>query len=109
VLGCIEEEDFQQEVVDRDGVTVVDFYADWCGPCRVLGPILEDISEEKPEVKFVKMNVDKNQKIVESFGIRNVPTIIIFHNGRIITKNVGSATKFEIENMIDDAVRTASS
>lgn len=80
---------------------LVDFYADWCGPCRMLAPILENISSERGNVKIVKVNVDEAEKVAQRFGIMSIPTIIVFKDGKEISKKVGLCSKDEIMDMIN--------
>lgn len=100
MLIKINEGDFQKEVLDFDGVVLLDFYADWCGPCRLLLPVLAEIAEENESLKIATINVDENPEIATSYEIRNLPTLLIFKKGELVNKNVGSVTKLEIENWI---------
>jgi thioredoxin 1 len=102
MLSPAKSEDFKFEVLEHDSVVVADFYADWCGPCRVLMQILNEVSEENPDVKFVKINVDENKDLATGFEIRNLPTLLVFNKGKVVAKNVGSATKFEIRRLIEN-------
>ena len=77
----------------KDGVSVVDFYADWCGPCRMLGPVLEEISEEIKDVKFFRMNVDDNADIAQQFGINSIPYVGLFKDGSLVDQQVGFVPK----------------
>lgn len=87
-MKVVEEKDFKEEI--KEGVTLVDFYATWCGPCRIMADILEDISEELGEnVKVFKVDVDNSENIAREFGIMSIPTLIIFKNGQIQEKHVG--------------------
>lgn len=94
------DETFNNEL-QADVPVLVDFYADWCGPCRMLAPILEDISSERNNVKIVKVNVDEAEKVAQQFGIMSIPTIIIFKNGKEVSKKVGLCSKEEIMDMIN--------
>lgn len=83
---------FQTSAVD--GVTVVDFWAEWCGPCRAISPIIEELSKEYDGKALVgKVNVDDNPEISFKFGIRNIPTILILKNGEVVERHIGYATK----------------
>lgn len=79
----------------KEGKPIVDFYADWCGPCRMLSPILEQVNVETG-IKLLKVNVDKNPEIAKSYGIMSIPTMILFENGKLIEKRVGISSKEEI-------------
>lgn len=93
------DETFNQEL-QADVPVLVDFYADWCGPCRMLAPTLEEISSERSNVKIVKVNVDEAQKIAQQFGIMSIPTLMVFQNGKEVSKKVGLCSKEEIMDMI---------
>jgi thioredoxin 1 len=90
-LVHIDEKDFEREVLGSDVPTVADFYADWCGPCRIVGPTIEALSREYDgKVKFVKVNVDDNQRLAMKYDIGSIPTVMIFKNGEIIERVVGA-------------------
>lgn len=91
--------EFESEVLASSQVVLVDFYATWCGPCRMLAPILEEMSEEFPAVKFLKVDVDEETSLASAYEIRNLPTLLVFKEGKVVARNVGSATKYEIENL----------
>lgn len=78
---------------------IVDFYADWCGPCKMLSPVLEKISEEE-NIDIVKINVDNEQELAREYGIMSIPTLIVFENGKEINKNIGLCSKQDIKEMI---------
>lgn len=87
-MKVIEEKDFEEEI--KTGVSLVDFYASWCGPCRIMGNIIEDIAEELGEkVNVFKVDVDNAEKISREFGIMSIPTLIIFKDGQMQEKHVG--------------------
>ena len=73
----------------QDGVTVVDFYADWCGPCKMLGPVLESLSQELTDVKFVKVNVDDEMDLAQEYGIMSIPAVFLFKNGEAVAQSIG--------------------
>ena len=93
-------ENYKKEI--EKGVSVVDFYADWCGPCKMIGPILEEISNERNDVKIVKVNVDENREISLEAGVRNIPTLLIMKDGVEVKRHVGFAAKPALNKMIDD-------
>lgn len=95
---------FQAEVVESQTPTLVDFWAPWCGPCRMVSPLLEQIDSERDDVRVVKMNVDDNQQTAAQFGIMSIPTMILFKNGQAVHQIVGALPKPRIEKQIDDAL-----
>lgn len=89
----INKDNFKDEVLNSQGVVLVDFYADWCGPCRMMSPIIEELAKELKETKFVKVNVDENPDLASEYQIFSIPTILIFKNGNIIHQFVGVVGK----------------
>ena len=85
----------------RDGVVLVDFYADWCGPCKMVSPILEEISEERNDFKIIKVNVDKASELATKYGVMSIPTMIVFKNGVEVDKNIGFLPKDDIIKLIE--------
>jgi len=84
---------FQKEVLDQKGLVLVDFYADWCGPCKMTGPIIEELAKELTDVKFVKVNVDENQELTSSYQVFSIPTFMIFKDGQVAHQFVGAMGK----------------
>jgi len=92
---------FQKEVLEAVQPTFVDFWASWCGPCRMVGPIFEELSKEyNGKVKFVKVNVDENPKTPASYGVRGIPTLIMFKEGKVFDQIVGAVPKSNMENLV---------
>lgn len=87
---------FEKEVSGYSGVVLVDFWAEWCGPCKMQLPILEEIAQEMTDVKICKINVDENNGLAMKFGIRSIPTMIVFKNGEKVNQFVGIKQKTEL-------------
>ena len=97
----INDDDFQEEVLNSEVPVLVDFWAPWCGPCKILAPTLEEISAENREkIKIVKINIDENQLIAGKYGIKSIPTMMIFKKGELKNQLVGSMPKQEIEKVL---------
>ncbi len=89
-------ENFNQEIMMNTGVALVDFYADWCGPCKMVSPIVDEIAEEYSEVKVGKVNVDENPELAVSFGVVSIPTLVVMKDGKELTRIVGYRPKEDI-------------
>lgn len=100
-LVKLSDDNFQKEVIDSKEIVLVDFWAPWCAPCKKLGPIIEELSEKYDgQVKFGKLNVDNNRKMAGKFGIRSIPTVAIFKDGKPIDGFVGLKSKTDIEKIL---------
>lgn len=97
----ITNENFEQEVLSSDKPVLVDFWASWCGPCKMVSPIVDEISEELSDVKIAKVNVDEQPEIAQKYRIMSIPTLIVFEKGEIIDKSVGAKSKKAILNMLN--------
>ena len=96
-----EEGNFEEEVLKSEGKVLVDFYADWCGPCKMMSPIIEDIAKEvEGNVKVGKVNVDNNQELAIEYDVMSIPTIIVFENGKPIKTFIGVTDKNEILSVL---------
>ena len=85
---------FQETVLDSDKLAIVDFWATWCGPCRMIAPIIDQLSDEyKDTVVIGKVDVDNNMEVPQKYGIRNIPTVLFIKNGEVVDKQVGAAPK----------------
>ena len=100
MVKVITQDTYEQEVMKAEGTVLVDFYADWCGPCKMQAPIVEMLSEEKSDVKFCKLNVDDAPAIAMSLGITSIPTIMVVKNGEITYKQPGLMQKSELEALL---------
>ncbi len=87
---------FETEVLNSDKPVLLDFWASWCGPCRMQGPILSEFAEKHPEIKVGKVNVDEEDEIAMQFGIMSIPTLLVFKDGEVANKSVGVASKEQI-------------
>ena len=87
---------FEDEILKRDGVAIVDFYADWCGPCKMVAPVLDRIAEEREDVTVGKVNVDLDGELAAQYGVMSIPTLVIFKDGREINRSVGAKNKSAI-------------
>ena len=93
-------EAFEREVINSSKKVLVDFYADWCGPCRMMSPILDEFARENPNIKVVKVNVSNGGAILGKYGIRGLPTLIVFQGGREIKRGVGARTKAGLQTLV---------
>ncbi len=96
----VQENEFSDEVLKFDGVSVVDFWASWCGPCKMIAPIFEEVAGEITNAKFVKVNVDENPNLANQFRIASIPTILIIKNGAPVDTLVGFMPKSQLKDAI---------
>lgn len=101
----INSQEFQSEVLDGSGVVLVDFFATWCGPCKMLAPVLEELSTElEGKVKILKVDIDESGDIASKYGIMSVPTMITFKDGKEVDKSVGFSSKADLKAKLESHV-----
>lgn len=100
-LKDVTDTNFQAEVLEADKPTLVDFWAPWCGPCRVVAPVLEEIASERDDIQIVKLNVDENQQVAGQFGVISIPTMILFKHGEVAHKIIGAYPKRKLEQELE--------
>ncbi len=104
-VGKVSDTNFETDVLKAPTPVVVDFWAEWCGPCRMIAPALEEIAGQLGDkVKIVKLNVDENPKTAAKYGIMSIPTLMMFKNGEIASRQVGAAPKQKLQQWISGAV-----
>ena len=98
-------EQFEKQVLNSTNPVFVDFWAEWCGPCRMVSPVVEELSQEYGDkVDFVKINVDNNNDLAQKFNVFSIPTLAVFKDGQVISQKVGSGTKEYFKTMIDSSL-----
>ncbi|MEO9469105.1 thioredoxin TrxA [Parasphingorhabdus sp.] len=102
---AVSDESFEQDVLKADGPVLVDFWAEWCGPCKMIGPALEEISDEMGEqVTIAKLNIDDSPDAPGKYGVRGIPTMILFNNGEPVETKVGAAPKSQLKSWLEGAL-----
>jgi thioredoxin 1 len=103
-LSAVTDSNFQAEVIESEQPVLVDFWAPWCGPCRMVAPVLEEIASERPELKIVQLNIDENQQTGATYEVLSIPTLILFKNGQIAKKVIGAYPKKRLEAELEPAL-----
>ena len=103
-LPAVTEASFKQEVLDHEGAVLVDFWATWCGPCRVLHPVLEEIAAERDDLKIVSIDIDENPCIAAQYEVLSIPTMILFKEGQLVNRMVGAMPKRKLLKELEPAL-----
>ncbi len=96
----VNKKNFNQEVLNSDKPVLMDFWAPWCGPCRMVVPLVEEIAKERSDIKVVKINVDEEQELAMQFGVMSIPTLVVMKNGKIVNQVTGARPKAQILAML---------
>ncbi|NDV12542.1 MULTISPECIES: thioredoxin TrxA [Crenobacter] len=105
LIQHVSDESFEQEVLKAQGPVLVDYWAEWCGPCKMIAPILDDVAGEYAgRLKVVKLNIDQNEQTPPKFGIRGIPTLMLFKDGNVVATKVGALAKGQLTAFIDSHI-----
>lgn len=102
-MRVVNEKEFDEIIAS--GLTLVDFYADWCGPCKMLGPILEELDQEYSDVDFIKVNCDDDIAIADRYGILSIPAVFLFKDGEVLEKSIGYRAKEDMRRFIENNIK----
>lgn len=106
-LTDVTDSNFQAEVIESEKPVLVDFWAAWCGPCRVVAPVLEEIAAERDDLRIVKLDVDANQQTAANYEVLSIPTMILFKNGQVAKKIIGAYPKKRLESELESELSAA--
>ena len=101
-MTIITKDNFKSEVEDFSGLAVIDLYADWCGPCRMLAPVLDELEGEYPEVKFCKINVDNEPELAKAFNVKNIPMVALVKDNTFVDMSIGYVPKENLKKLIEE-------
>ncbi len=96
----INKNNFQEEVLNSEKPVLLDFWASWCGPCRMVRPVVDEIADERSDIKVGKINVDEQSELAAQFGVMSIPTLVVMKNGKIVSQSVGAKPKNQILQML---------
>lgn len=96
----IKQDVFSEKVLNAAGPVLVDFYADWCGPCKMMSPVIDEIAAERADVKVGKLNIDEEMEVAQKYGVMSIPTFIVFKNGEAVQKDMGAKPKAAVLEML---------
>jgi thioredoxin 1 len=96
----VTDQEFQQKVIGSGEPVLVDFYADWCGPCKRLAPVLDELAQETPDARIVKIDIDRSPKVAAHYGVRSIPTLILFKDGKPVTRRTGLSSKASLKELL---------
>lgn len=99
-IVTITSDNFESEVLSSDKKVLVDLWAPWCGPCRMLSPIIDEVAESRDDVKFCKINVDDNGDLAKKYNVMSIPTLLVFQNGEVVNKSIGLISREDVESLI---------
>lgn len=91
---------FEAEVLQHQGLVLVDFWATWCGPCRMIAPVLEEVAKERPDVTVCKVDVDEERELALEYGVSSIPTLLVFRDGKVVNQSIGAMPKERILAML---------